>query len=228
MHRIDTSTAQVDKFGAGKNGFTGGNPQTGELPTALDADFFDSIQEEISGVIESAGIALAKSDNGQLLSALKKIITKDGTALPFGVPIPWPTKTPPDGWITMSGQTITASQYPKLFALYGANLPDLRGEFIRGWDNGRGVDSGRILLAFQSFAMQEVTGNLGGYDMNNDGLPNPDGPFRAGARTANSFPSGGTISMAEVYTSFALSRVAQTALETRPRNIAFNYIVRGI
>ncbi len=36
MHRIDTPTAQVDKFGAGKNGFTAGNPQTGELPTALD------------------------------------------------------------------------------------------------------------------------------------------------------------------------------------------------
>lgn len=45
MHRIDTPTAQVDKFGAGKNGFTAGNPQTGELPTALDQDFFDSVQE---------------------------------------------------------------------------------------------------------------------------------------------------------------------------------------
>ncbi|MDR6350824.1 hypothetical protein Q3H59_002417 [Pantoea sp. SORGH_AS 659] len=42
MHRIDTSTAQVDKFGKGKNGFTGGNPQTGLLPTALDADYFDT------------------------------------------------------------------------------------------------------------------------------------------------------------------------------------------
>ncbi|MGX2009878.1 phage tail protein, partial [Enterobacter asburiae] len=55
MHRIDTSTAQVDKFGAGKNGFTGGNPQAGELPTALDADFFDSIQEELAAVIEASG-----------------------------------------------------------------------------------------------------------------------------------------------------------------------------
>lgn len=70
MHRIDTSTAQVDKFGAGKNGFTGGNPQTGELPTALDADFFDSLQEEVSTVIEGAGVALDKSKNNQLLAAL--------------------------------------------------------------------------------------------------------------------------------------------------------------
>lgn len=73
MHRIDTSTAQKDKFGSGKNGFTGGNPQTGELPTALDSDFFDAVQEEIAGVIEGGGIALAKGDRGQLLKALKAI-----------------------------------------------------------------------------------------------------------------------------------------------------------
>jgi hypothetical protein len=71
MHRIDTSTAQVDKFGAGKNGFTGGNPQTGELPTALDETFFDSIQEEICAIIEGAGVTLDKTKNAQALAALK-------------------------------------------------------------------------------------------------------------------------------------------------------------
>lgn len=75
MHRIDTSTAQKDKFGAGKNGFTGGNPQTGELPTALDAPFFDSLQEELSGVIEAAGIVLKKDDNAQLLQAIRKMLS---------------------------------------------------------------------------------------------------------------------------------------------------------
>ena len=73
MHRIDTSTAQVDKFGKGKNGFTSGNPQTGEPPTALSAEFFDSIQEEISLLIETAGLVLDKSQNSQLLSALTKL-----------------------------------------------------------------------------------------------------------------------------------------------------------
>jgi hypothetical protein len=74
MHRIDTSTAQVDKFGAGKNGFTGGNPQTGELPTALDADFFDAVQEEIARVIEAAGLTLNKSNKSQLLVAMKTLV----------------------------------------------------------------------------------------------------------------------------------------------------------
>lgn len=73
MHRIDTSTAQKDKFGAGKNGFTGGNPQTGELPTALDQDFFDSLQEEIARLIESAGLLLSKSNNDQLQEAIARI-----------------------------------------------------------------------------------------------------------------------------------------------------------
>lgn len=74
MHRIDTSTAQKDKFGAGKNGFTGGNPQTGELPTALNADFFDSVQEEIAAVIEAAGLTLIKSNRAQLLAAMNALV----------------------------------------------------------------------------------------------------------------------------------------------------------
>lgn len=74
MHRIDTSTAQKDKFGAGKNGFTGGNPQTGELPTALNAEFFDSVQEEIASIIEAAGITLSSASNNQLLAAVKGLV----------------------------------------------------------------------------------------------------------------------------------------------------------
>ena len=75
MHRIDTSTAQVDKFGAGKNGFTGGNPQTGELPTALDQDFFDSVQEELCNLIEQAGLTLQKGKRTQLAEAIQKLFS---------------------------------------------------------------------------------------------------------------------------------------------------------
>lgn len=71
MHRIDTTTAQKDKFGAGKNGFTRGNPQTGVPATDLDDDYFDSIQEEIAGVVEGGGLTLDKADRGQVLKALK-------------------------------------------------------------------------------------------------------------------------------------------------------------
>ena len=83
MHRIDTDTAQVDKFGAGKNGFTGGNPQTGELPTALDEDFFDALQEEISFVIESSGMSLVKGDNDQLLKAMDTLFASNRKFQPY-------------------------------------------------------------------------------------------------------------------------------------------------
>ncbi|WP_439069492.1 hypothetical protein ACSJL3_004319 [Serratia nevei] len=73
MHRIDTPNAQKDKFGVGKNGFTNGNPQTGELATELNADYFDSIQEEICGVIEGAGLTLDKTKRNQLLEAIAKV-----------------------------------------------------------------------------------------------------------------------------------------------------------
>ncbi|MFY7340919.1 carbohydrate kinase [Enterobacter cloacae complex sp. IR5422] len=74
MHRIDTSTAQKDKFGAGKNGFTRGNPQTGTPATELDDDYFDMLQEELAGVVEATGTALDKSKHNQLLTALKSLL----------------------------------------------------------------------------------------------------------------------------------------------------------
>lgn len=81
-HRIDTPSAQKDKFGAGKNGFTRGNPQTGEQATALDDDYFDMLQEELVGIVESAGIALDKAKHDQLQTALKKLFLS--RANPFG------------------------------------------------------------------------------------------------------------------------------------------------
>lgn len=72
-HHIDTATAQKDKFGAGKNGFTRGNPQTGEQATALDDDYFDMIQEELIGIVEAANITPNKAKRDQLLTALKAL-----------------------------------------------------------------------------------------------------------------------------------------------------------
>ncbi len=60
MHRIDTKTAQKDKFGAGKNGFTRGNPQTGTPATDLDDDYFDMLQEELCSVVEASGASLGE------------------------------------------------------------------------------------------------------------------------------------------------------------------------
>lgn len=71
MHRIDTSTAEADTHGPGKDGFTDGNPGMAIPPTDLDDDFFNAVQEELCNTIEGQGITLVKGTNTQLLSALR-------------------------------------------------------------------------------------------------------------------------------------------------------------
>lgn len=75
MHRIDTPTAQADKFGQGKNGFTNGDPATGRRATDINSDMWDAVQEEICTAIESAGLTLDKTKHDQLYQAIVKIIT---------------------------------------------------------------------------------------------------------------------------------------------------------
>lgn len=82
MHRIDTVTAQKDKFGAGKNGFTRGNPQTGTPATDLDDDYFDMLQEELCAVVEESGEELDKGKHNQLLTALRALLLSRSN--PFG------------------------------------------------------------------------------------------------------------------------------------------------
>ena len=186
MHRIDTKTAQKDKFGAGKNGFTRGNPQTGTPATDLDDDYFDMLQEELCSVVEASGASLEKGRHDQLLTALRALLLSrknpfgdiksdgtvktalenlglgEGSALPVGVPVPWPSATPPTGWLKCNGAAFSAEEYPELAKAYPTNkLPDLRGEFIRGWDDGRGVDVGRAILSSQGDAIRNIIGKFG-------------------------------------------------------------------
>ncbi|WP_231389512.1 phage tail protein [Dickeya chrysanthemi] len=59
-----------------------------------------------------------------------------------GIPLPWPQAAVPTGWLKCNGQAFDKNLYPRLAQVYPSGvLPDLRGEFIRGWDDGRGVDS---------------------------------------------------------------------------------------
>ncbi|HBJ0637230.1 TPA: phage tail protein [Escherichia coli] len=140
----------------------------------------------------------------------------EGSALPVGVPVPWPSATPPTGWLKCNGAAFSAEEYPELAKAYPTNkLPDLRGEFIRGWDDGRGVDSSRGLLTSQDhlFASHEHWFDkyyaLTGFDPTG-------GRFVV---TADAF--------GELITANSISTVSVGGSETRPRNVAFNYIVRA-
>ncbi|EPJ1886365.1 phage tail-collar fiber domain-containing protein [Enterobacter asburiae] len=178
--------------------------------------------------------AMQKSQNGGDIPDVAKFLQNlglgEGSALPVGVPVPWSSATPPTGWLKCNGAAFTAEQYPKLALAYPAlKLPDLRGEFIRGWDDGRGVDSGRSLLSAQSDAIRNITGKFGNTQL----FPSiyRDGAF-GGVLENISQTNGLTMSPpgqgnGVVNFSFDASKVVPVASENRPRSIAFNYIVRA-
>lgn len=152
------------------------------------------------------------------------------TFTPVGVPLPYPSATPPAGWLKCNGAPFNKGQYPKLAALFpSGNLPDLRGEFIRGWDDGRAVDSGRALLSPQGDAIQNITGTFGRTQLFKESVLS--GPFRPDGSQEMSLgltPSNAPdIGYGAPNWIFDTSLAVRTAAETRSRNIAFNYIVRA-
>ncbi|OCG63823.1 hypothetical protein A9G48_05025 [Gilliamella sp. wkB18] len=148
-------------------------------------------------------------------------------SLPVGIPQPWPTTTPPPGWLKCNGWKFDKNRYPRLAHVYpSGNLPDLRGEFIRGWDDGKNVDPGRGILSWQRDAIRNIHGSI---ETVISGSANHIGSgafytsnFNWGAYTVSGVAGGSHQSLI-----FDASRVAPTAHDNRPRNLAFMYIVKA-
>ncbi|HDD9568850.1 TPA: tail fiber protein [Escherichia coli] len=218
----------------------------GTVPETLDtlkelADALGNDPNFATTVLNKLAEKLAKDQNGADIpdkaAFLQNLGLGEGSALPVGVPVPWPSATPPTGWLKCNGAAFSAEEYPELAKAYPTNkLPDLRGEFIRGWDDGRGIDNGRSLLTVQGYATEDHAHGLpsrstivtdatinfyfdeswvnSGTDIikrgntNDAGLPAPDyGTFKTYKQS--------------------VAGLGAAASETRPRNIAFNYIVRA-
>ncbi|WP_106509009.1 phage tail protein [Escherichia coli] len=191
------------------------------LATAADKlPYFTGVDRAALTALTSVGRAILSKPSIQ--SVLNYLGLGEGSALPVGVPVPWPSATPPTGWLKCNGAPFSAEEYPELAKVYPTNeLPDLRGEFIRGWDDGRGVDNGRSILSSQSDTLQDhghKSIRLRSVGANGGNIPVPDGgaDFTGDADLINAISvhafNGG---------------VPRVSGETRPRNIAFNYIVRA-
>jgi hypothetical protein len=139
-------------------------------------------------------------------------------ALPIGSIIMHAGSTAPLGYFACDGGAVSRITYPLLFAAIGTthgagngtttfNLPDLRGEFVRGWDNGRGVDSGRAFASAQSPQIGEHSHTFSRPINGGSGQPGGTG----GSLTVqNTSATGGT----------------ENASETRPRNIALLFCIK--
>ncbi|EMF4614681.1 phage tail protein [Yersinia enterocolitica] len=150
--------------------------------------------------------------------------------LPVGIPLPWPLATPPTGWIICNGQAFDKAHCPQLALAYPSGvLPDLRGLFIRGWDNGRNLDGGRTLLSVQGDASRRVTGSFSVYGAKelSNLYPSPSsGAFSTtGVWGRNNVASHGDATIPQF--NLDTGNVVPTANENRPVNMAFNYIVRA-
>lgn len=177
--------------------------------------------------LQTANALAEIKDAGLVAKALAALGLGDGSAVPVGVPLPYPAATAPAGWLKCNGASFSATTYPLLAKVYPSlKLPDLRGEFIRGWDDGRGVDNGRVLLSAQSDAIRNITGTVDNTAMfMSGGPPATSGAFSSGNLSTDS--SATTSGSSYHALTFDASRVVPTAAENRPRNIAFNYIVRA-
>ncbi|EFE1125704.1 TPA: phage tail protein [Escherichia coli] len=199
-----------------------------ELAAALgnDPNFATTITKTMSGKME---ISKNGSDIADVAAFLNNLGLGMGSALPVGVPVPWPSATLPTGWLKCNGAPFSAEEYPELAKAYPAlKLPDLRSEFIRGWDDGRGVDTGRGLVTWQDWAQMNIHGSLSGVAILVNGQGT--GAIKINTSSNSSKWSTGTPEIGLIRDlTFDSSKVEgmKVADEVRPRNIAFNYIVRA-
>ncbi|WP_038901389.1 phage tail-collar fiber domain-containing protein [Dickeya dadantii] len=186
-------------------------------------------------------VALLKEQNGADIANKSAFLANLGlsdvlkSADLAGIPLPWPQATPPAGWLKCNGQAFDKNAFPKLALAYPSGvLPDLRGEFIRGWDDGRGADVARELLSWQKGTLTISDPNLASV--------NVGALIHANNDSANTYKSMGfdVVNKGDYGMLRSAINVEASGAQdldsngwqfgygaTRPRNIAFNYIVRA-
>ena len=257
---------QVEATATQDGKYTDGSVAGGIAATRLRAAAFNAMQEELAHIVESAGLALDINDMTQVLKAIQKLTLSrinpfadiksdgaaaistalanlglgEGSALPVGVPVPWPSATPPTGWLKCNGAPFSAQEHPELAKAYPTNkLPDLRGEFIRGWDDGRGVDAGRTVGSAQaSTGLRTAALDYSGVDSTSSNAAigtafnQPDSITKTQPSDAKA-PNNSVLERVlgdNIMQATQLSSGAPDGsvwITSRPRNVALNYIVRA-
>lgn len=169
------------------------------------------------GAITADKIAVGSVNASQLNASVIELLVPAGCVAAFASP------QAPIGWLPANGAAVSRATYSNLFGAigtaYGAgdesttfNLPDLRGEFVRGLDGGRGINPNRTLGSLELDAFQTHTVTFG-YSEQSGGVGDMSGTRVMGSagrmRMIAGSPSG-----------------ARMANETRPRNIALLYCIK--
>ena len=184
-----------------------------------------------------SGKYLSMRNDGELRYDGKRLLNADDLSgmVPSGAVLYFAGQTAPAGWLKANGAAVSRTAYATLFAAigttYGAgdgsttfNLPDLRGEFMRGWDDGRGIDSGRAIGSAQGDAIRNITGSIdSGTDQTRQLFDDVTAKGALAVSRRNwkrwTSDSGDGYNVPSAF-DFDASRVVPTAAENRPRNIA--------
>lgn len=151
-------------------------------PGVLDGSYLEKDwANDKEGFFQSLLVMSGISANGQVDSvgasqyyqALAQIISNSSPTYPGEIAM-FGRDTAPDGWLKANGAAVSRTTYSALFSAIGTrfgsgngsttfNIPDLRGEFIRCWDDGKGVDPGRGLASFQrgSLIVHDLNAGIG-------------------------------------------------------------------
>ena len=211
------------------------------------------VASEVLNVVLAANIAPDRQDDTQLLQAINTLIANGGSGgnggngggfgAEIGSVTAFAMPPPPEGWLVCDGSAVSRTDYADLYAAIGTvwgdgdqiatfNLPDLRGEFIRGFDAGRGVDVDRVFASDQLDQMQRITARALGYGTDG-GMFAPfasfDGAFSEAEANNNGRAAVGTHSGLVSGLAFdsAGSPNARVGAETRPRNVAMTYAIKA-
>lgn len=213
--------------------FVDENTASGTPGSLIPSTWGNSLTDELLNVIEAGGLEPSELERDQLLEAIRALIEKrvnDASALPIGSMVPFPKGVVPPGFLEADGSVRSTATYPDLAAYLGTTfntgtepaghfrLPESRGEFLRGWDHGRGVDADRAIGSYQLDALQNIIGMFGGGEA---------------SKTSGAFKDEGTFGSVQAgpnirnFMSFDASRVARASTETRPRNLAVMWCIKA-
>jgi hypothetical protein len=201
--------------------------------TYLERDWANDWDGFFAALLKNAGVTANGSVDTALSSQYFDAL-HNFYYLPVGIPLPWPTATAPTGWLKCDGNTFDTTANPKLASVYtSGRLPDLRGEFIRGWDDGRNVDAGRSVLSTQAATkLPSIYTYVESAEVAI--LVTPPVNAFGGIFPSEIKPSDyddERVNMGQYFSTSNLNLRGKSGLSTfrvRPRNVAFNYIVRAL